>query len=208
MIDEVVKGLPIHFQKEETIKFVRTLKPIFEYLNNLSDGLKKQTSLLECSEIFLDFMGERYAEQRNNRNDDKYREALIIKKSSLDGLPNTEFLLDITRKLSKHEVVDVETRYKGEVASQLFKVDMLERLEDISKMPDLNKVVEAGAIMYWNLEILSENLGTHFGSLVEFSKKIDIEANFEIDQTVRIKNELYFANAVGFTKLIDIGGIK
>ncbi len=208
MIDEVIKGLPIHFQKEETIKFIRCLKPVFEYLNDLSDNLKNQTSLLECSGIFLDFMGKRYNEERMGRNDDKYREALIIKKTSLGGLPNTEFLLDITRKLTNREVTEIETRYKGEVASQLFKVDMLEKLQDISKMPDLNKVVEAGAIMYWNLDIISENMGANFGSLAEFSKIIDIKADFKIDQTVRISENTFFANVVGFTKVIDVGGVK
>lgn len=80
MIDEVIKGLPLHFQKENTIKFYKTLKPVIEYINALIEDLKNQTSLLKCSGIFLDFMGERYDEKRSGRDDETYRQALIIKK--------------------------------------------------------------------------------------------------------------------------------
>ena len=92
MIDEVIKGLPLHFQKENTIKFYKTLKPVIEYIDSLIENLKNQTSLLKCSGIFLDFMGERYDEKRSGRDDETYRQALIIKKMALDGLPNTEWM--------------------------------------------------------------------------------------------------------------------
>jgi len=72
MIDEVIKGLPLHFQKENTIKFYKTLKPVIEYIDSLIENLKNQTSLLKCSGIFLDFMGERYDEKRSGRDDETY----------------------------------------------------------------------------------------------------------------------------------------
>ena len=67
MIDEVIEGLPLHFQKENNIKIYRTLKPVISYIDELIENLKSQTSLLKCSGIFLDFMGERYEEKRNLR---------------------------------------------------------------------------------------------------------------------------------------------
>lgn len=208
MIEQVIEGLPLHFQKEETIKFFKTLKPVLNYLNQLTEELKNQTSLLECSGIFLDFMGDRYEEKRAGRLDEPYRQALIIKKSALDGLPNTEFLLEITRKLTKNEVVAVDTRYKDEVASQLFRVDMTDKLKSIETMPDLNKICEAGAIMYWDLKIIENNVNLSHLSLIEVIKEFDIKADFELDQIMRINIEKSKGIGIGFTKIIEIGGIK
>ena len=206
MIDEVIKGLPLHFQKENTIKFYKTLKPVIEYITGLIEDLKNQTSLLKCSGIFLDFMGERYDEKRNGRDDETYRQALIIKKMALDGLPNTEFLLSLTRELTNKEVTKLKTRPSQEVASQLFKVNMVDDLKVINKMPDLNKVCEAGARMYWELEIINNKSNKYYSSIVESMKKIEIKADFKLDQTMRINSELNIAQGIGFTKIIQIGG--
>lgn len=208
MIDEVIKGLPLHFQKENTIKFYKTLKPVIEYINALIEDLKNQTSLLKCSGIFLDFMGERYDEKRNGRDDETYRQALIIKKMALDGLPNTEFLLSLTRELTNKEVTKLKTRPLQEVASQLFKVNMIDDLKVINKMPDLNKVCEVGARMYWELEIINNKSNKYYSSVVENIKKIEIKAEFKLDQTMRINSKLNTAQGIGFTKIIEIGGIK
>ena len=206
MIDEVIKGLPLHFQKENTIKFYKTLKPVIEYINALIEDLKNQTSLLKCSGIFLDFMGERYDEKRNGRDDETYRQALIIKKMALDGLPNTEFLLSLTRELTNKEVTKLKTRPLQEVASQLFKVNMIDDLKVINKMPDLNKVCEVGGRMYWELEIINNKSNKYYSSVVENIKKIEIKADFKLDQTMRINSELNIAQGIGFTKIIQIGG--
>nr|DAJ31075.1 MAG TPA: Protein of unknown function (DUF2612) [Caudoviricetes sp.] len=208
MIDEVIKGLPLHFQKENTIKFYKTLKPVIEYINALIEDLKNQTSLLKCSGIFLDFMGERYDEKRNGRDDETYRQALIIKKMALDGLPNTEFLLSLTRELTNKEVTKLKTRPLREEASQLFKVNMIDDLKVINKMPDLNKVCEVGARMYWELEIINNKSNKYYSSVVENIKKIEIKADFKLDQTMRINSKLNTAQGIGFTKIIEIGGIK
>ena len=208
MIDEVIKGLPLHFQKENTIKFYKTLKPVIEYINALIEDLKNQTSLLKCSGIFLDFMGERYDEKRNGRDDETYRQALIIKKMALDGLPNTEFLLSLTRELTNKEVTKLKTRPLQEVASQLFKINMVDDLKVINKMPDLNKVCEAGARMYWELEIINNKSNQYYSSIVENIKKIELKADFKLDQTMRINSKLNMAQGIGFTKIIKIGGTK
>ena len=206
MIDEVIKGLPLHFQKENTIKFYKTLKPVVEYIDGLIESLKNQTSLLKCSGIFLDFMGDRYEEKRNGRDDETYRQALIIKKMALNGLPNTEFLLSLTRELTNKEVTKLKTRPLQEVASQLFKVNMIDDLKVINKMPDLNKVCEAGARMYWELEIINNKSNKYYSSIIESMKKIEIKADFKLDQTMRINSELNIAQGIGFTKIIQIGG--
>ena len=37
-------------------------------------------------------------------------------------------------------------------------------------------------------------------------KKIEIKADFKLDQTMRINSELNIAQGIGFTKIIQIGG--
>ena len=184
------------------------MKPVIEYIDSLIENLKNQTSLLKCSGIFLDFMGERYDEKRSGRDDETYRQALIIKKMALDGLPNTEFLLSLTRELTNKEVTKLKTRPLQEVASQLFKVNMIDDLKVINKMPDLNKVCEVGARMYWELEIINNKSNKYYSSVVENIKKIEIKADFKLDQTMRINSKLNTAQGIGFTKIIEIGGIK
>lgn len=206
MIDEVIKGLPLHFQKENTIKLYKTLKPVIEYIDSLIENLKNQTSLLKCSGIFLDFMGERYNEKRSGRDDEIYRQALIIKKMALDGLPNTEFLLSLTRELTNKEVTKLKTRPLQEVVSQLFKVNMIDDLKVINKMPDLNKICEVGARMYWELEIINNSSEIRSFSIIECIKKIEITADFNLNQTMKIISESNMNNSIGFTKIIEIRG--
>lgn len=208
MINKVIEGLPIHFQKENNIKFYQSLGPVVNYINTLIEKLKYQTSLISANGIFLDFLGERYQEKRNGRDDDEYRKALISKRMAVSGLPTTEFLLDIARQLSGAEIIDLQTRYKGEVASQYFRIKVDSDKNKIKKFPNLNDICEAGAIMYWDLEFSNENLPLNWGSLVSLGKTINIFSDFSIDQTMRIRDEFKFGNIVGFTKMINIGGDK
>lgn len=208
MINKVIEGLPIHFQKENNIKFYQSLGPVVNYINTLIEKLKYQTSLMSANGIFLDFLGERYQEKRNGRDDDEYRKALISKRMAVSGLPTTEFLLDIARQLSGAEIIDLQTRYKGEVASQYFRIKVDSDKNKIKKFPNLNDICEAGAIMYWDLEFSNENLPLNWGSLVSLGKTINIFSDFSIDQTMRIRDEFKFGNIVGFTKMINIGGDK
>lgn len=205
-IEEVIEGLPLHFQKENNIKIYKSLEPVVDYLNDLIECLKGQTSLVKANGIFLDFLGVRYQEKRNGRHDEQYRKALISKRMAVSGLPTTEFLLDIARQLSGAEVIDFKTRYKGEVASQYFKVDVNMDFSKINKFPNLNKICEAGARMYWDLELSNEEISYNFGSIFNTEKILTIFSEFEIDQTLRIKNNFNFGGVIGFTKTIGIGG--
>lgn len=206
LVQEVIEGLPLQYQKNTNIKFFISLEPVIEYINNLIEELRGQTSLYKTKGIFLDFMGERFKEKRNRRNDEEYRKALVSKEMAVAGLPTTEFLLDIARKLSEAKIIDFQTRYKGEVASQYFRADTKMDFSKINLFPDLNRICEAGARMYWDLELSTEDFNVSFGSLVNSSKEITVFSNFEIDQTVKIKDNINFGGVVGFTKIINIRG--
>ncbi len=174
MIDEIIKGLPLHFQKENNIKFYKSLEPAINYIDKLIEELKSQTSLIKAKGIFLDFIGERYKERRSGRNDDEYRKALMSKRAAISGLPTTEFLVYTAEQISGAEVIDIQTRYKGELASQYFRVKTNQDFSKINKFPDLNVVCEAGARMYWDLELSDENLQYGFGSVIGIAKIITI----------------------------------
>lgn len=180
MINEVIEGLPLHFQKENNIKIYKSLEPVVDYLNDLIECLKGQTSLMKAKGIFLDFLGVRYQESRNGRDDEQYRKALVSKRMAVSGLPTTEFLLDVARQLSGVEIIDFQTRYKGELASQYFKVDVNMDFSKINKFPNLNKTCEAGARMYWDLELSNEGLTYNLGSIVNTGKSLTIFSDFEM----------------------------
>lgn len=175
LIFQVIDGLPLHYQKENNIKFFLCFQNLINYLNTLIEELKGQTSLEKAQGIFLDFIGEHFKEKRNMRNDEEYRKVLISKKMATSGLPTTEFLLDIARNLSKAEIIDFETRFKGEVASQYFRVDLLDKLTNITLFPNLNQICEAGARMYWDLHIGEEDTICNFASTIEIGKKIELD---------------------------------
>lgn len=206
MINEVIKGLPLHFQKENNIKIYKSLEPVINCLDELIDCLKGQTSLAKANGVFLDYMGIRYQESRNERDDEQYRKALISKKMAVSGLPTTEFLLDIARQLSGLEIVDFQTRYKGELASQYFRVTTNQDFSKIKKFPNLDSICEAGAKMYWDLELSDEDLIYNFASIVNTGKIITIFSDFEIDQTMKINDNINFGGVIGFAKVINIGG--
>lgn len=204
MINEVIEGLPLHFQKENNIKIYKSLEPVVDYLNDLIECLKGQTSLMKAKGIFLDFLGVRYQESRNGRDDEQYRKALVSKRMAVSGLPTTEFLLDIARQLSGAEVIDFKTRYKGEVASQYFKVNVNMDFSKINKFPNLNKICEAGARMYWELEFSEENTEIKVASAVGISKIIEIGADFDIDRTVHVNGNINYASGLALSKIIEI----
>ena len=204
MINEVIEGLPLHFQKENNIKIYKSLEPVIDYLNELIECLKEQTSLMKANGIFLDFLGVRYQENRNGRDDEQYRKALVSKRMAVSGLPTTEFLLDIARQLSGAEVIDFKTRYKGEVASQYFKVDVNMDFSKINKFPNLNKICEAGARMYWELGFSEENTEIKVASTVGVSKIIEIGADFDIDRTVHINGSINYVGGLALSKIIEI----
>ena len=204
MINEVIEGLPLHFQKENNIKIYKSLEPVVDYLNDLIECLKGQTSLMKAKGIFLDFLGVRYQESRNGRDDEQYRKALVSKRMAVSGLPTTEFLLDIARQLSGAEVIDFKTRCKGEVASQYFKVDVNMDFSKINKFPNLNKICEAGARMYWELGFSEENTEIKVASAVGISKIIEIGADFDIDRTVHVNGNINYASGLALSKIIEI----
>ena len=204
MINEVIEGLPLHFQKENNIKIYKSLEPVVDYLNDLIECLKGQTSLMKAKGIFLDFLGVRYQESRNGRDDEQYRKALVSKRMAVSGLPTTEFLLDIARQLSGAEVIDFKTRCKGEVASQYFKVDVNMDFSKINKFPNLNKICEAGARMYWELGFSEENTEIKVASTVGVSKIIEIGADFDIDRTVHVNGNINYVSGLALSKIIEI----
>lgn len=204
MIKKVIEGLPLHYQKSNNIKFYESLSPVIDYLNELIESLKGQTSLMHATGIYLDFLGERYQEKRAGRDDEQYRKALVSKRMAVSGLPTTEFLIDIARQLSGAEITDFKTRYKGEVASQWIKADVGMDFKKIAKFPNLNDICEAGAVMYWELGFSDETTEFKIASGSSISKFIEIAADFDIDKTVHTTLDYKIATPLGITKYIVI----
>ena len=83
---------------------------------------------------------------------------------------------------------------------------MIDKIKNVNLMPDLNKICEAGAKMYWDLEIINNSSEIRSFSLIENIKKIEIKADFNLNQTMKITSESNMNNSIGFTKIIEIRG--
>ena len=58
--------------------------------------------------------------------------------------------------------------------------------------------------MYWDLEIINNSSEIRSFSLIENIKKIEITADFNLNQTMKITSESNMNNSIGFTKIIEI----
>lgn len=62
--------------------------------------------------------------------------------------------------------------------------------------------------MYWDLEIIKEICTLNMISGIQFIKEIQIKADFALNQTMKIHDDFYHAIGIGFTKIIEIRGIR
>ena len=60
--------------------------------------------------------------------------------------------------------------------------------------------------MYWDLEIINNSSEIRSFSVIECIKKIEITADFNLNQTMKITSESNMNNSIGFTKIIEIRG--
>ena len=60
--------------------------------------------------------------------------------------------------------------------------------------------------MYWDLEIINNSSEIRSFSLIESIKRIEITADFNLNQTMKITSESNMNNSIGFTKIIEIRG--
>lgn len=202
-IEDFFKLLPQHYQKEGTLKYYETIKPIFKYLDELVSEEIGMLNIQKAYGRYLDYIGYRMQVLRNEITDSDYKKILEMQRFKYLNIPTTEGLIKLAEKMTGYVPKDIVFRPKNEPASQYFRYK-LDSIPDVNKFFNLNSVCDAGARMYWDLEISIEDVFYNFGSIIDMGKKIEIEGDFEIDQTININQNLNFMSIIAITKKIEV----
>lgn len=203
-IEDFFKLLPQHYQKEGTLKYYETIKPIFKYLDDLVSEEIGMLNIKKAYGRYLDYIGYKMQVLRNEMTDSDYKKILEMQRFKYLNIPTTEGLIKLAEKMTGYVPKDIIFRPQNEPASQYFRYE-LDSIQDINKFFNLNSVCDAGARMYWDLEISTEDVFYNFGSIIDMGKKIEIEGEFEIDQTININQNLNFMSIIAITKKIEVG---
>lgn len=202
-IEDFFKLLPQYYQKEGTLKYYETIKPIFKYLDDLVSEEIGMLNIKKAYGRYLDYIGYKMQVLRNEMVDSDYKKVLEMQRFKYLNIPTTEGLIKLAEKMTGYVPKDIIFRPKNEPASQYFRYE-LDSIPDVNKFFNLNSVCDAGARMYWDLEISIEDVFYNFGSIIDMGKKIEIEGDFEIDQTININQNLNFMSIITITKKIEV----
>lgn len=204
-IEEFLNLIPAYYKKENTIKFINTIKPIFIYLNNLIEESIGMQNIQKAHGKYLDYIGYKMQVPRGNLNDVEYRKILEMQRFKHLNIPTTEGLIKLAEKMTDYLPEDIIFRPLGEPASQYFRYS-IENFDEITKFPNLNEVCDAGARMYWDLKILDDSISGNFFNIIDIRKKIELLGDFEVNQKVNIEETMNFASVLDIRKRIEIKG--
>lgn len=142
--------LPQHLCKENTLKFINTVKPIFIYLENLALELKGMTNIDKATGKYLDYLGYKNGLERGNMTDEEFRPFIKVARFKTLNAPTTENLINLTKSLTGYVPSEIEFYPNGEPASQRLKF-ILPYADDLTSFPDYNEIIDAGARIYTEL---------------------------------------------------------
>ena len=146
-LQNILKTLPQHLSKENTLKFYKCLYPIFEYLEDLLDKDNGMSNIDKAHGEHLDYLGFRNEIARGNRVDEEFRPFIKTARFKALNTATTENLIILTESLTGYKPSVITFFPKDEPASQYFKF-IVPYTTDLSKFPDYNEIIDAGARMY------------------------------------------------------------
>lgn len=146
-LSNLFESLPEHLTKENTLKFIECLKPIFEYVENLLIEDKGMSNIDKASGEYLDFIGYKNGVVRNGMTDVEFRAFIKTTRFKALNAPTTDALIKLTKDLTGYEPSIIQFYPNGEVASQYLKF-IIPYTSDLSKFPDYNEIIDAGARIY------------------------------------------------------------
>lgn len=142
--------IPEHLKKENTLKFIECLKPCFEYVENLLIEDEGMSNIDKAHGEYLDFIGYRNGVQRNGMTDEEFRPFIMTTRFKALNAPTTKNLINLTEQLAGYTPAEIIFYPNGEPASQYFKF-IVPYTTDLSKFPDYNEIIDAGARMYYDI---------------------------------------------------------
>lgn len=149
-LESLFSLLPQHLNKEDTLKFIECFKPIIEYLEELMLELIGKSNIDKATGDFLDYIGYKNGVERGNMTDTEFRPFIKVARFKTLNAPTTENLINLTKSLTGYVPNEIEFYPNDEPASQRFKF-ILPYSDDLSRFPDYNEIIDAGARMYTEL---------------------------------------------------------
>lgn len=143
----ILKLLPEHFNKENTLKFINCFKPNFEYIEKLIENEIGMTNIDKASGEYLDYIGYKYNLNRSGMSDAEFRSFIKTSIFKRTNAPTTANLITLTKSLTGFVPAVIEFYPNGEPASQYLKF-IVPYTTDLSKFPDYNEIIDAGARIY------------------------------------------------------------
>lgn len=146
-LENLLNLLPEHLAKENTLKFIECIKPVFEYVENLLIEDEGMSNIDKAKGEYLDYIGYLNGVSRNNLTDEEFRSFIKVAKFKILNAPTNDNLLKLTKQLTGYYPAEIEFYPNGEPASQRLKF-VVPYTTDLSKFPDYNEIIDAGARIY------------------------------------------------------------
>lgn len=161
--EEFLKLVPSHYSKEDTIKFLNCLKPIFDYIDGILEETIGMKNIKKAEKEYLDYIGFYENVLRGDKNDEEYKPFILSKRFIKNNAPTTENLLKLVKDMTGFYPVDIQNNPNNEPASQSIKY-VIPHTTDLSRFPDLNEICDAGARIYQSilLEANQRNYNSSF----------------------------------------------
>lgn len=175
-LENFLKLLPQHMQKENTIKFLNCFKPCLAYLETILDEDVGMGNMDKAKGEYLDYIGYKILENRKNGfTDEEFRPFLKTSRSRNLNALTTENLIKLVEAMTGFAPAEIYNYPGGEWAAQYVKF-IVPYTTDLSKFPDLNDICDAGARIYQN--IVSKATRTRYNPVFTPGIK-QINMNFE-----------------------------
>lgn len=149
-IKSILNTIPQHMYKENTLKFYKCFYPIFEYLEKLLDEDIGMSNIDKASGEYLDYIGNKNSVIRLGKTDDEFRWFLKVSRFKTLNAATTQAIIDLTEDLTGYEPLIIKFFPNQEPASQYLKF-IVPYITDISKFPDYNEFIDAGARIYTDI---------------------------------------------------------
>lgn len=146
-LNNLFESLPEHLAKENTLKFIECLKPIFEYIENLLIEDRGMSNIDKVFGEYLDFIGYKNGVARNGMTDEEFRGFIKTTRFKMLNAPTTDALIKLTDSLTGYKPAIIQFYPNGEVASQYLKF-IVPYTTNLDKFPDYNEIIDAGARIY------------------------------------------------------------
>lgn len=146
-LQNLLKLIPEHLAKTDTMKFIKCLYPALDYVEKLLIEDEGMGNIDKAFGEYLDFIGYKNGVSRNGMSNEEFRSFIKITRFKMLNAPTNDNLIKLTKDLTGYYPAAIKFYPNGELASQYLKF-IVSYATDLSKFPDYNEIIDAGARIY------------------------------------------------------------